>query len=54
MKFNIIERIEYIGTHKHSVFVINKVFSSFQDKEYPTYNKGRKEFVSDMIMYLDI
>ena len=54
MKFNIIERIKYIGTHKHSVFVINKVFSSFQDKEYPTYNKSRKYFVSDMIIYLDI
>ena len=54
MKFNIIERIEYIGTHKHSVFVINKVFSSFQDKEDPTYHKNRVYFVRDMIIYLDL
>jgi hypothetical protein len=54
MKFNIIKRIEYIGTSKHSVYVINKVFSSFQDKEDPTYHKNRVYFVSDMIIYLDI
>jgi hypothetical protein len=54
MKFNIIKRIEYIGTNKHSVYVINKVFSHFQDKEDPTYHKNRTYFVRDMITYLDI
>ena len=54
MKFNIIKRIEYMGANKHSVYVINKVFSHFQDKEDPTYHKNRTYFVRDMITYLDI
>jgi hypothetical protein len=51
MKFN---KIEYIATNKHSVYVINKVFSHFQDKEVFTYKNDRTYFVRDMLTYLDI
>ena len=52
MKFNTIESIASKRTHR--VWVINRVFSSFQDKQHPTYIYNREKFVSDMIMYLDI
>jgi hypothetical protein len=38
----------------HSVYVINKVFSYYQEENQPTYIDNRKTFISDMIEYLDI
>ena len=38
----------------HSVYVINKVFSHYQEENQPTYINNRKDFVSDMLEYLDL
>jgi hypothetical protein len=55
MKFN---RMEWIAgstpQRVHSVWVINKVFSHYQEENQPTYIDNRVRFVSDMIEYLDL
>jgi hypothetical protein len=52
MKFDIMK--SRANEHTNWVWVINRVFSSYQDKQHATYKNNRKDFVNDMIMYLDL